>query len=146
MREIRARILKDVKNYGLGSLLAAVYVLAGYLLGISLCPMVLATGLPCPGCGMTRAAVLFLQGHWRAAWQMHPFFFAVLALAVWAFAGRYAAGRGSRALKWTASAVLVLAVVFYVYRMITVFPHRAPMLYERRNGLRMLWNAWQTLL
>ena len=141
IKEIRARILKDVRNYGLGLFMAAGYVLAGYLLGISICPMVLLTGLPCPGCGMTRAAELLLQGHWKAAWQMHPFVFTLPVLAVWAFASRYAAGRDSKALKWTASAVLAVSIVFYVYRMLTVFPHRAPMLYEPGNGLGMLWNV-----
>lgn len=141
MRELRARILKDVNNYGLGLLLGAVYVLAGYLLGISLCPMVRLTGLPCPGCGMTRAAALFFQGHWKRAWQMHPFVYTLPVLAVWAFASRYAAGRDSRLLKWTVSAVLALSIVFYVYRMITVFPHRDPMIYEPRNFLGMMWNV-----
>ena len=141
IKEIGARILKDVRNYGLGLFMAAVYVLAGYLLGISLCPMVRLTGLPCPGCGMTRAAVLFFQGHWKRAWQMHPFVYALPVLAVWAFASRYASGRDSRLLKWTVAALLVLSVAFYGYRMITVFPHRAPMIYEQQNCLGIMWNV-----
>lgn len=27
---------------------------------------------PCPGCGMTRAALLLLHGDWRASLHMHP--------------------------------------------------------------------------
>ena len=121
--------------------LAAAYLGITSALGIPVCPMVLFWGLPCPGCGMTRAALLFFKGKWNTAWQMHPFVFTLPVLAVLAFASRYAAGRDSKALKWTASAVLAVSIVFYVYRMLTVFPHRAPMLYEPGNGLGMLWNV-----
>ena len=30
------------------------------------------TGLPCPTCGMTRAAMLALHGEWWRAWRMSP--------------------------------------------------------------------------
>lgn len=130
--------MEDIRNYGRGLLLAAAYVLAGILLDIPVCPMVWMTGLPCPGCGMTRAAVLFLQGHWKAAWQMHPFFYVLLALAAWAFILRYIMGRGIAAMRGGVIAAAALAVAFYVYRMIMVFPGRAPMVYESHNGLEIL--------
>ena len=41
----------------------------------------LATGLPCAGCGMTRAVVLALHGAPRAAWHAHPFALPLLGLA-----------------------------------------------------------------
>ena len=41
----------------------------------------LATGLPCAGCGMTRAVVLALHGAPRAAWHVHPFALPLLGLA-----------------------------------------------------------------
>jgi len=37
------------------------------------CPIRAATGLPCPGCGLGRAAVELLRGHWLAAVHTHPF-------------------------------------------------------------------------
>lgn len=47
-------------------------------LGFSACPLLAATGLPCPGCGLTRALAAMTQGEWRAALGLHP-----LALVVW---------------------------------------------------------------
>ena len=37
-----------------------------------------STGISCPGCGMSRAVLLMLSGHFRAAFRMHPLVYAVL--------------------------------------------------------------------
>jgi hypothetical protein len=42
-------------------------------LGIRLCPFRAATGMPCPGCGLTRSLSCTLHGELAAAWDHHPF-------------------------------------------------------------------------
>ena len=37
------------------------------------CPVLHITGVPCPGCGLTRAIALLFQGQWRASLTMHAF-------------------------------------------------------------------------
>lgn len=37
------------------------------------CPVRSTLGLACPACGLTRAMVLFSQGHWKAAIDLHAF-------------------------------------------------------------------------
>ncbi|NUO51220.1 MAG: DUF2752 domain-containing protein [Polyangiaceae bacterium] len=41
-------------------------------LGISTCPVALLTGAPCPGCGMTRAALALARGDIALATAMNP--------------------------------------------------------------------------
>jgi len=50
--------------------------------GPVICPFRLATGLPCPGCGLTRAWVYLAHGQWSDAWSANPFGLVTMALAV----------------------------------------------------------------
>jgi hypothetical protein len=56
--------------------------LAGSLVFVTslppLCPLRLVLGVPCPSCGLTRAARLAFGGDFAAATQMHPLWFVVL--------------------------------------------------------------------
>jgi hypothetical protein len=40
--------------------------------GFALCPLRRFAGLPCPGCGMTRAFAHLAKGEWSAAVRDHP--------------------------------------------------------------------------
>lgn len=35
------------------------------------------TGIPCPGCGLTRACLAILRGDWGAAFRYHPMFWSL---------------------------------------------------------------------
>ena len=41
-------------------------------MGIELCPMKAASGLPCPGCGITRSMVHCSRGDFPGAFRHHP--------------------------------------------------------------------------
>jgi uncharacterized protein DUF2752 len=49
------------------------------------CPLFRLTGLPCPGCGLTRACVLLLRGEVQASIKFHafaPVFIALIAMLI----------------------------------------------------------------
>jgi uncharacterized protein DUF2752 len=50
--------------------------------GIPVCLFHSLTGLPCPGCGLTRAFSSLLHGQVAAAFAYHPFVFLLLPLFV----------------------------------------------------------------
>ena len=48
--------------------------------GIQVCLFQALSGLPCPGCGLTRALSSLIQGYPGSAFSYHPFSFIVLPL------------------------------------------------------------------
>jgi hypothetical protein len=63
--------------------------------GFAICPLRRFTGLPCPGCGMTRAFAHLAKGEWAAAVHDHPLapLLAVELALLWAAWGGAASGR-----------------------------------------------------
>ncbi len=82
-------------------LLAAAAMLPSNGLGIRVCLFRILSGLPCPGCGLTRALSSLLHGDWAAAFSYHPFVFAVFpALALISVHGLLP-GEARRRLRWS---------------------------------------------
>jgi len=95
------RLLRLALLVGLGGLVAfAIHV------DFPLCPMASSFGIPCPGCGLTRATLALLHGDVRAALHYHPL---VLLLAPLFFTFMAAAGyellRPQAAGAWLASPI-----------------------------------------
>lgn len=49
-------------------------------LGIEVCSLHAATGLPCPGCGLTRAFIAVVAGDAESATALHPFVWLIFPL------------------------------------------------------------------
>jgi hypothetical protein len=133
------------------ALLAIVLVLLffGEIFGTS-CYVSSMIGIPCPGCGSTRALLLLLQGDVIDALRMHPLIFITLSLFAvipgFSFLQFLMRKRG-RELRSPLSpgAVNVIFVllaaaylVLYAIRMILYFPHTEPMLFNEYSLLGRL--------
>ncbi len=58
-------------------LVAVSPLVAGAAKGITVCPTAGLLGIPCPGCGLGRATIAALTGHFSEAMHYHPLFFLV---------------------------------------------------------------------
>ncbi len=107
-----------------------------------ICPMALITGLPCPGCGLTRAGLALLRFHFAEAWQMHPFIYPLVISGVLYLADRYVfRGKYTKVLNGCLICVLVGMILFYLWRMWRYFPGKEPMVwYEGSLLQRFLQN------
>jgi hypothetical protein len=82
---------------------AIVLALAGlfaliYVERVPICPMASVLGLPCPGCGLTRATFALVRGDLREALHLHPLVWLISPIFGWAVASAaYGFIRGPRA-------------------------------------------------
>ena len=99
------------------------------------CPLKTLTGIPCPTCGMTRAARLVFHGDLAGATHMHPLWFVVLPLVLVAGAvemagylqtGAWGAAAKIRAIRYVAYAVAGLLVIVWIARFFGAFGGPVP--------------------
>ena len=126
-KEIWERVREDIRKFWKAAAAFVLYMVMVQKLTGRFCPMVLISGLPCPGCGMTRAFFLFLQLRFAEAYQMHPLVYGWIALGIVFCVRRYVMGKEVKSLQKYAIALLIVMVGFYIYRMIRFFPNQEPM-------------------
>lgn len=135
MKEIVVRIKKDIMDYWVGIVAAVCYYYITKLLFRAFCPMILVSGLPCPGCGMTRAVFLLLTGQWERSWNLQPMAALWVLFVLYCFIRRYVMGKKIAGFYIICITLFVLLFLYYLFRMATVFPSYPPMVYRRSNFL-----------
>ena len=104
-----------------------------HALGIG-CPIRWLTGIPCAGCGMTRALISFAACHFREAVRFHPLVFAVPpAFLLWVFRRRLP-GRAKSMLRKAVWAAAGAFIAVYAVRIFAGDPVLRP---DIRSGV--LW-------
>lgn len=143
--EITGRIKKDVSGYALGIILCGIYIGIMTAAFGAVCPARIFTGLPCPGCGLSRAALLMARGELAASLKMHPMLLYLLACTAWGFYVRYFTACPGKYKKY--GEILLIAGVFlfiavYIVRIRRYFPDQPPMVYEPDNMMSRIFPAW----
>jgi len=60
------------------------------------CPVRSTLGVLCPGCGLTRATVFLIQGHWQAAFDLHAFAPIFLGIGIFLAIGSFLPARSQQ--------------------------------------------------
>lgn len=126
MKKCIKRIWADIKEYAGMGIVIVIGMLVMNLLFHTTCPSAIVLGLPCPGCGITRAAILLVTGHPIQAFQMNPSIY--IWLFFFGYVGFYRYVRGKEPAHFNVVLVIVIAVVIgiFVAGMWKYFPDRAP--------------------
>lgn len=143
MRTVGGRIAADIKEYGMAGVILLLYTVVVNLVFHAFCPSVILCGLPCPGCGITRATVCFMTGRWRQAWQFNPTIFPIVITAAYFVWNRYFMGRKSKGLKWCLVLIAALLISIYCVRMYLYFPNREPYVYMQDNVLARMFSLYR---
>lgn len=139
MRQIFSRIKKDFGRFRFVGVILILYYVAARVFLHGLCPVVYFTGVPCPGCGLTRAVLFFVTGQFARSFAINPAGILWIALALYFAVNRYILGRHNR--RETALLLAIVASVtigVYLYRMALYFPGPPPVSYTGNNVLSKL--------
>lgn len=145
-KKIGMRLLQDLRDLWMAIAVIAVYTVFMNLVFHAFCPMVILTGLPCPGCGMTRALFFLITGRPKQAVWMHPMSIPVVCLLLYFLWNRYILGRKAKGMGVLTGITCVILVVVYLWRMYCFFPDRIPYIYKEYNILSKVFPFYEQIL
>ncbi|CAN5356893.1 hypothetical protein BH09SUM1_BH09SUM1_27160 [soil metagenome] len=79
---IDALFNRPIAILGMIGLILGMFVLPPKGVHLQTCSMRKMTGLPCPGCGLTRSVTSIFHGKAKAAWELNPFGYGFAAFFV----------------------------------------------------------------
>lgn len=116
---ILQRIGEDIRKNGMVLVVVAIFLVSCNFLFGTVCPIAYFFGVPCPGCGMTRAAFALLRGDFCLAAQYNA------AVYLWALYGvlwlidRYVIAKKGKLSMVFLIIVCMITLAYYVYRICT---------------------------
>ena len=140
------RIWADIKEYGMAGIIFVIYYLLVHLFRAAFCPFLNMTGIPCAGCGMTRAFLFVLRGEFARAAYINPMVYVLIGFVLYCGYFRYLKGTKIKGFRYVFGSLVVMMLIFYVVRMYLYFPDRIPYTYMRENVLAKRVPAYQTLM
>lgn len=146
LQAILERLRRDAKNYRLAAAAFLVYAVVVTLLFGTICPLAAMTGMPCPGCGSTRALFFVLTGRFVEAFHYNPCIYLWILLAAYVGWQRYIRGKKAAGVLSLTGAVAAAMILVYLYRMAVDFPGNPPMVYREENVLAGLIPAYDELM
>ena len=146
LRESVKRLFADIRQFGPAGIVFLVYYGLVHFFRTAFCPMISMTGLPCAGCGLTRAFLFLLQGQIGRAASINPMCFPIIAFLIYCGYFRYIRGTKIRWFPFFFALLLAVMLVFYAVRMYQHFPDRVPYVYTKNNVLANRVPGYQDLM
>ena len=146
MKEIKNRILRDIKDFWVAALVIIGYGISVNLIFGAFCPMVIFTGLPCPGCGLTRSVCYLFTGHLQQSFYINPMGIPIVCLIIYFLWNRYIIGRKAKGMMYLIAAAVAFLVLLYVWRMVLFFPERVPYVYTEKNIMSDFFPFYEQIL
>lgn len=146
VKTVCLRLAADVREYGVAVAAVLLYAVAVNLIFHAFCPLVIFSGFPCPGCGVSRATLCFMTGRWQTAWQLNPVIFPIMLFAAYFCLCRYLLGRTVKGARILIAVIFVLLLAVYCVRMYLYFPDRVPYVYTEENILARFFPFYEQIL
>lgn len=133
MKKIWQRVFADIKRYWIiVACILVAYIVLRKVRG-AFCPSVIIFGLPCPGCGVTRAALYVLKGQFAEAFYINPGVYLWIAFLLYIIVVRYIMGKPLKHAMLFITIIAILMIARFAYGMYMYYPMRPPFSYTGGN-------------
>ncbi|MBD5457379.1 MAG: DUF2752 domain-containing protein [Lachnospiraceae bacterium] len=146
MKKVGECICQDIKNLWPAAAAVVIYTVLVKSIFHAFCPMVIVTGFPCPGCGMTRSLFFLATGKIGKSLWIHPMGIPIACLILYFLWNRYILGKNAKGIKALVITAIILLVALYVWRMFLFFPDRPPYVYRKDNLLAKVLPFYEQML
>lgn len=129
-----------VKRYWFAAFLSIISIIFVDYVFATVCYVTLLFGVPCPFCGIIRATKLMLTGHFIESFQMHPLLIFVIIGIILYILLKGKSIKYRKIMVYYGIIVLIIFILFYIYRMKMHYPNVEPMVYKKENILSWIIN------
>ncbi|PHS36141.1 MAG: hypothetical protein COA82_02370 [Alkaliphilus sp.] len=122
------------------------YVLLHFFDSGTLCFSKNVTGIPCPGCGLTRAFESLIKGDVKSAFYYHPLFAFIPITAVLAVLLRFSKSEKiKKNVNYVLCFIIFLFVMLFLIRLVLYFPDIEPLNFYQEGILPRIFR-WASQL
>lgn len=146
MINIIKRIAKDIKQYWIAIVLIAIYNIFVRVIFHAFCPSWIIIGLPCPGCGITRASFYLVLGQVDRAYRLNPSVFVWTPFIIYGVICRYILGVKVKYCNVFLIIVCISSILIHMYRMVYIFPSNPPLTYNYHCVMKKIFPDYVKLL
>ena len=146
LKTVFGRIKNDLYQNRTPIIALAIMWILAELIFHRFCPVVILTGFPCPGCGLTRAFFNLFLLHPIRALEYNPSYPFWAAMAVGFFIRRYVQGKSTKVLRYPMIMVCVITIGVYIWRITHLFPGKEPMVYFHGNVFARLVPFYEQII
>ena len=110
------KLKEDIYDIRYALVIITIYIIVTQIIFGSVCPMVIIFKYPCPACGLTRACISILIGHFEKAIEYNITAYLWMPLILWFFIMRYLIRKEK--IHWELPVIIVgiVTILYYVYR------------------------------
>lgn len=130
VKEIFFRLVRDIKEYRWIVVAFTIWNIIVRLLFHAFCPVLIIFGIPCAGCGMTRAIWFILNGQFERGMKLNPAAPLWLLFLGYVIFMRYVLGKKIKRVYVFLGVVVMISFVIYMYRMLAEFPANPPLVFH----------------
>lgn len=118
LKAIFQRIVVDIRQNYIALFIILFYMVLAQYFFHTVCPWAILTGLSCPACGLTRAAVFLFMGRFSDATQMNAAIYLWLPLIVWLCLFRYVLGKKPPLALPLTILICITTIGYHVWRLV----------------------------